>query len=163
MTTTVRRAVCPGSFDPVTLGHLDIFERMSRLYDEVYVAVFANSSKQGFFDIDERLEMLEEVTADLPNVKVDSFQGLVVDYCKSRGIDVVIKGIRAVSDFDYELSMAQMNHGLSGVETFLIPTNRLYSFVSSSLVRDVAKWGGDVSGYVPETVARRLVARLREQ
>lgn len=163
MTTTVRRAVCPGSFDPVTLGHLDIIERMSRLYDEVYVAVFANSSKQGFFDIDERLEMLEEVTVDLPNVKVDSFQGLVVDYCKSRGIDVVIKGIRAVSDFDYELSMAQMNHGLSGVETLLIPTNRLYSFVSSSLVRDVAKWGGDVSGYVPETVARRLVARLREQ
>ncbi|MEV0648374.1 pantetheine-phosphate adenylyltransferase [Phytomonospora sp. NPDC050363] len=159
----MRRAVCPGSFDPVTLGHLDIIERAARLYDEVYVAVFMNASKGGLFEVEERLEMLEEVTADHPNVIIDSFQGLVVDYCKSREIEVVIKGIRAVSDFDYELSMAQMNHGLSGVDTLFMPTNRLYSFLSSSLVKDVAKWGGDVSAHVPQTVARRLVARLREQ
>lgn len=163
MTTTVRRAVCPGSFDPVTLGHLDIIERASRLYDELYVAVFVNSLKKGLFSHEERLDMLREVTAHLPNVKIDSFQGLVVDYCKANEIPVVVKGIRAASDFDYELQMAQMNHGLADVDTLFMPTNRLYSFLSSSLVKDVAKWGGDVSAHVPQTVARRLVARLREQ
>jgi pantetheine-phosphate adenylyltransferase len=161
----VRRAVCPGSFDPVTNGHLDIIGRASRLYDEVVVAVLINQSKSGLFPLDERMELLREVTAPYGNVVVDSFQGLLVDYCKANDIPVVVKGLRAVSDFDYELQMAQMNHGLAGVETLFMSTNPLYSFLSSSLVKDVARWGGDVSQHVPEVVRRRLTERLgrREQ
>lgn len=158
----LRRAVCPGSFDPVTNGHLDIFNRASRLYDEIVVAVFVSPSKPGLFTLEERIDMLAQVTDHLPNVKVASFQGLVVDFCVANDVDVIVRGIRAVSDFDYELQMAQMNHGLTGVETMFMPTNPLYSFVSSSLVKDVAKWGGDISGHVPESVASRLVARLRD-
>jgi pantetheine-phosphate adenylyltransferase len=156
----VRRALCPGSFDPVTNGHLDIVGRASRLYDEVVVAVLVNETKQGLFDIDERMEMLREVTVAYGNVQVDSFKGLLVDYCRANAIPVVVKGLRAVSDFDYELQMAQMNHGLAGVETVFISTNPLYSFLSSSLVKEVAKYGGDVSPHVPETVRRRLTERL---
>jgi pantetheine-phosphate adenylyltransferase len=158
----VRRAVCPGSFDPVTNGHLDIIGRASRLYDEVVVGVLVNQSKSGLFSVDERMELLREVTSPYGNVVVDSFQGLLVDYCKSNDIPVVVKGLRAVSDFDYELQMAQMNHGLAGVETLFMATNPLYSFLSSSLVKDVARWGGDVSAHVPEVVRRRLVERLAE-
>jgi pantetheine-phosphate adenylyltransferase len=157
----VRRALCPGSFDPVTNGHLDIVGRASRLYDEVVVAVLVNETKRGLFDIDERMEMLREVTVAYGNVQVDSFQGLLVDYCRANAIPVVVKGLRAVSDFDYELQMAQMNHGLAGVETVFISTNPLYSFLSSSLVKEVAKYGGDVSPHVPATVRRRLVERLK--
>ena len=157
----VKRAVCPGSFDPVTNGHLDIIGRAARLYDELYVAVLVNRSKSGLFSIDERMEMLRDVTADLPNVHIDSFQGLLVDYCRTNQITVVVKGLRAVSDFDYELQMAQMNYGLAGVETLFMTTNPLYSFLSSSLVKDVARWGGDVSGHVPKIVARALAERLR--
>jgi len=156
----VRRCVCPGSYDPVTNGHLDVIERASRLYDEVTVSVLVNVAKSGVFEVDERIEMLREVTADLGNVKVDSFQGLLVDYCRERDIPVVVKGLRAVSDFDYELQMAQMNNRLSGLETLFVATNPEYSFLSSSLVKEVAKWGGDVSGLVPEPVLRRLRARL---
>jgi pantetheine-phosphate adenylyltransferase len=158
----MRRVVCPGSFDPVTNGHLDIFRRAARLYDEIVVAVLVNQSKAGLFTLDERLSMLREVTADIPNIRVLSFQGLLVDFCKANGIDIVIKGIRAASDFDYELQMAQMNVGLSGVETLFMATNPLYSFVSSSLIKDVAKWGGDVTVYVPDLVAARLHERLAE-
>ncbi len=157
----MRRAVCPGSFDPVTNGHLDIIGRASRLFDEVIVAVLVNESKSGLFPHDERVAMLRDVTAGYPNVRVDEFQGLLVDYCREQGASVVIKGIRAVSDFDYELKMAQMNVGLSGVETLFMPTNPLYSFLSSSLIKDVAKWGGDVSPHVPALVAQRLAERLR--
>jgi pantetheine-phosphate adenylyltransferase len=157
---TVRRCVCPGSFDPVTNGHLDVIERASRLYDEVTVGVLVNVAKSGLFDVDERIAMLREVTSDLGNVKVDSFQGLLVDYCRERDIPVVVKGLRAVSDFDYELQMSQMNNRLSGVETLFVATNPEYSFLSSSLVKEVAKWGGDVAGLVPEPVLRRLRARL---
>ena len=156
----MRRAVCPGSFDPVTNGHLDIIGRASRLFDEVIVAVLVNDTKSGLFPHDERVAMLREVTAPYPNVRVDGFRGLLVDYCREQGAEVVIKGIRAVSDFDYELKMAQMNVGLAGVETLFMPTNPLYSFVSSSLIKDVAKWGGDVSNHVPDVVARRLAERL---
>ena len=156
----MRRAVCPGSFDPVTNGHLDIIGRASRLYDEVYVAVLVNQAKAGLFTVDERIEMLAEVTASYPNVRVDSFHGLLVEYCQSHDIAVIVKGLRAVSDFDYELQMAQMNVGLAGVETLFMATNPLYSFLSSSLVKDVAKWGGDVSAHVPEMVGRRLTERL---
>jgi pantetheine-phosphate adenylyltransferase len=158
----MRRVVCPGSFDPVTNGHLDIIGRTARLYDEVVVAVLVNQSKAGLFTIDERLEMLREVTKQYPNVRVEAFQGLLVDFCKANDIDVVVKGIRAASDFDYELQMAQMNLGLAGVESLFMATNPLYSFVSSSLIKDVAKWGGDVTQHVPELVAARLHERLAQ-
>jgi pantetheine-phosphate adenylyltransferase len=157
----VRRCVCPGSFDPVTNGHLDVIERASRLYDEVTVAVLVNTTKQGLFPVDERMEMLREVTEGLGNVRVDSFHGLLVDHCRERDIPVVVKGLRAVSDFDYELQMAQMNHRLSGLETLFVATNPEYSFLSSSLVKEVATFGGDVRGLVPDPVLDRLVTRLR--
>lgn len=156
----MRRCVCPGSFDPVTNGHLDVIERASGLYDQVTVGVLVNASKTGLFTVEERIAMLEEITAPLGNVVVDSFQGLLVDYCRAHDIPVVVKGLRAVSDFDYELQMSQMNNRLSGVETLFVATNPEYSFLSSSLVKEVAKWGGDVSGLVPETVVERLTARL---
>ena len=156
----MRRCVCPGSFDPVTNGHLDVIERASRLYDEVTVGVFVNRSKTGLFDVTERIEMLQEVTGPLGNVVVDTFNGLIVDYCRSHDIPVIVKGLRAVSDFDYELQMSQMNNRLSGVETLFVATNPEYSFLSSSLIKEIALWGGDVSGLVPEPVLRRLADRL---
>jgi pantetheine-phosphate adenylyltransferase len=157
----MRRAVCPGSFDPVTLGHLDIIGRASNLYDEVVVAVGMNPSKNRMFSFEERTAMLSEVTAEYPNVVVDSFDGLIVDFCKARDIQVIVKGLRAISDFDYELQMAQMNHGLAGVETMFMTTNPLYSFLSSSLVKEVATYGGDVSALVPEAAGRRLLDRVK--
>lgn len=157
----MRRAVCPGSFDPVTNGHLDIIGRTSRLYDEVIVAVLVNESKLGLFTIEQRLEMLREVAKPYANTRIESFQGLLVDFCRAQQATVVVKGLRAVSDFDYELQMAQMNIGLAGVETLFMPTNPQHSFLSSSLVKDVAKWGGDVTAHVPEVVVRRLADRLR--
>jgi pantetheine-phosphate adenylyltransferase len=158
----VRRVVCPGSFDPVTNGHLDIISRASRLYDEVVVTVLINKTKQGLFTVDERIEMLGEVTKVYGNVKVDKFHGLLVDYCRQNDIPVIVKGLRAVSDYEYELQMAQMNHRLAGVETMFMSTNPLYSFLASSLIKEVAKYGGDVSGLVPELIQERLIARLRQ-
>jgi pantetheine-phosphate adenylyltransferase len=156
----MRRAVCPGSFDPVTNGHLDIIGRASRLFDEVIVGVLINQSKTGLFSVDERIAMLREATAGYGNVRIQSFQGLLVDFCRTVQAAVVVKGLRAVSDFDYELKMAQMNIGLAGVETLFMPTNPLYSFLSSSLVKEVAKWGGDVSAHVPDHVLGALRDRL---
>ena len=153
--------MCPGSFDPVTLGHLDIIGRAALLYDEVVVAVGVNASKKRMFSFEERVEMLREATAPWPNVRVDTFDGLIVDFCKQNEIQVIVKGLRAISDFDYELQMAQMNHGLQGVETMFMTTNPLYSFLSSSLVKEVATYGGDVSGSVPDAVHRRLLSRVR--
>ncbi len=158
----MRKAVCPGSFDPVTNGHLDIIERASTLFDEVTVAVGANRTKSGLFSLEERVEMIREVTAQHANVKVDIFEGLLVDFCRAEGIPAIVKGLRAVSDFDYELQMAQMNHSLARVETLFVATNPLYSFLSSSLVKDVATYGGDVSGLVPEPVLLRLRERLAQ-
>ncbi|WP_330460032.1 pantetheine-phosphate adenylyltransferase [Streptomyces sp. NBC_00820] len=157
----MRRAVCPGSFDPITNGHLDIIARASRLYDEVYVAVMINKSKKGLFEVEERIELIREVTADYANVRVEAFHGLLVDFCKQRDIPAIVKGLRAVSDFDYELQMAQMNNGLTGVETLFVPTNPAYSFLSSSLVKEVATWGGDVSHLVPPQVLGALTERLK--
>lgn len=151
--------VCPGSFDPVTNGHLDIFERASRLFDEVTVAVLVNQNKQGLFTIDERLELLDEATAHLPNVTTASFTGLLVDFCTARGIDAIAKGLRAVTDFDYELQMAQMNGSLTDVDTVFIPTSPEWSYLASSLVKEVAKHGGDVSALVPAGVLTRLTAK----
>jgi pantetheine-phosphate adenylyltransferase len=158
-TPPVRRVLCPGSFDPVTNGHLDIISRASRLYDEVVVAVFINQAKSSMFSVDERREMLAESTAGYGNVQIDTFQGLVVDYCRAHDIPVIVKGMRAVSDFDYELQMAQMNRGLAGVDTLFMPTNPEYSFLASSLVKEIAKWGGDVSALVPAQVLKRLIER----
>ncbi|MGH3366491.1 MAG: pantetheine-phosphate adenylyltransferase [Nocardioidaceae bacterium] len=158
----MRRAVCPGSFDPVTNGHVDIISRASRLFDEVTVAVLVNQTKQSLFSVDERMDMLRVVAADFPNVKVDSFHGLLVNFCRDRGIVAIVKGLRAVSDFDYELQMAQMNSRLATVETVFVPTSPPYSFLASSLVKEVAAYGGDVSGLVPEHVLPRLLSRLEE-
>jgi pantetheine-phosphate adenylyltransferase len=159
----VRRAVCPGSFDPVTNGHLDIVSRASKLFDEVVVAVLINKSKQGLFTVDERMDMLREVCAEFPNVKIDAFHGLLVNFCRERDIVAIVKGLRAVSDFDYELQMAQMNSSLAPVETVFVPTSPTYSFLASSLVKEVAAYGGDVSGLVPEQVLPRLTERLKER
>jgi pantetheine-phosphate adenylyltransferase len=156
----VHKAVCPGSFDPVTNGHLDIIARASKLYDEVTVGVLVNKTKSGLFTLDERMDMVRETTAGYGNVIVESFDGLLVDFAAARGIPVIVKGLRAVSDFDYELQMAQMNHSLAGVETLFLSTNPLYSFLSSSLVKEVATYGGDVSGLIPEIVLKRLTQRL---
>ncbi len=158
----MRRVVCPGSFDPVTNGHLDIISRASRLYDEVVVAVLINITKKSLFTVEERMEMLREVSAGYGNVRVDRFHGLLVDFCETNGISAVVKGLRAVSDFDYEMQMAQMNYSMAKVETMFMTTNPLYSFLSSSLIREVAKYGGDVSGLVPEQVIGKLRARVAE-
>ena len=160
--SSVRRVVCPGSFDPVTNGHVDIISRASRLYDEVVVAVLINITKKSLFTVEERMEMLREVTTQYGNVRVDSFHGLLVDFCEAKGISAVVKGLRAASDFDYEMQMAQMNYSMAKVETMFMTTNPLYSFLSSSLIREVAKYGGDVSGLVPEQVIGQLRARLAE-
>jgi pantetheine-phosphate adenylyltransferase len=156
----MRRAVCPGSFDPVTNGHLDIVGRASKMFDEVVVAVLINTSKAGLFTVEERQEMLAEVTAPYANVRVDAFQGLLVDFCQANEISAIVKGVRVAGDFDYELQMAQMNYGLGAIETLFMPTNPKYSFVSSSLIKEVAKWGGDVSPHVPDLVANLLRERL---
>jgi pantetheine-phosphate adenylyltransferase len=156
----VRKAVCPGSFDPVTNGHLDILERAARLYDEVTIAVLTNRSKAGLFTVGERIALIEEATAGLPNVRIEAFEGLLVDFCRDREMAVIVKGLRAVSDFDYELQMAQMNFRLAGVETVFVSTNPLYSFLSSSLVKEVASFGGDVSGLVPDSVLAALAAKM---
>ncbi len=156
----MRIAVCPGSFDPVTMGHIDVFERASRMSDQVIVAVLINKKKSSLFTLEERIEMLSEATTHLPNVTVDSFYGLLVDYCRDHDVNAIVKGLRAVSDFDYEFQMAQMNYRLTQVETCFISTNPLYSYLSSSLVKEVATHGGDVSGLVPEVVLKRLEAKL---
>ena len=148
----MRRAVCPGSFDPVTHGHLDIIGRAAGLFDEVVVAVLVNKSKRSLFTVEERIGMLEDVTAPFGNVSIGSFHGLLVDYCREHDIHAIVKGLRAVTDFDYELQMAQMNSRLAGVETVFVPTSPEWSFLASSLVKEVAAHGGDVSGLVPPPV-----------
>ena len=158
----MRKAVCPGSFDPVTNGHLDIIARAASLFDEVTVAVLINKKKSSLFTVAERIEMLQAATAEHTNVVVDSFHGLLVDFCQERRISAIVKGLRAISDFDYELQMAQMNHGLTGVETLFISTNPLYSYLSSSLVKEVATYGGDVRGLLPDEVLTRMNAKLAE-
>ena len=157
------RVVCPGSFDPVTNGHLDIISRTAAMYDEVVVAVLINVTKKSMFTVDERVEMLGEVTGQYGNVKVERFHGLLVDFCAANGITAVVKGLRAVSDFEYEMQMAQMNYRMAKVETLFMTTNPQFSFLSSSLIKEIARYGGDVSGLVPEPVASRLRRRVTEE
>jgi pantetheine-phosphate adenylyltransferase len=157
------RAVCPGSFDPVTNGHLDIFRRAAAIFDELVIATGTNPSKSRLFDPDERMEMLRAVCGDLPNVRVMGFTGLIVDFCRELDAQAIVKGLRGGNDYEYELPMAQMNAHLTGVETVFIPTNASLGYVSSSLVKEVASLGGDVSALVPPAVHDRLVARLAER
>ncbi len=156
-------ALCPGTFDPVTNGHLDIIGRTGTTFDRVVVAVLENPAKEPLFELEERVAMLEEVCADLPNVRVASFRGLLVEYAKAQGPSVIVKGLRAVTDYEFEIQMAQMNHRLGGVETMFMSTNPNWSFLSSSLVKEVARFGGDVGGLVPGPVRARLAHRMKER
>ena len=156
-------ALIPGSFDPVTNGHLDIVERTARHFDVVYVAVAPNARKvTPLFAVEERVAMLEEVVEGLTNVRVVAFVGLLADFALARGVTAIVKGLRAVSDFDYELQMAQLNHRLSGVDTLFMPTRPEHSFLSATLVREVASYGGDVSSMVPPVVVQRLKERFAQ-
>ena len=154
--------VCPGSFDPVTHGHVDIIERASGLADRVFVAVMVNQSKSqgGLFPVEQRLDLLAQSLKHLDNVTIETFSGLLVDYCQAKQARAIVKGLRAVGDFDYELQMAQMNHRLTGVDTLFVATNPLYSFLSSSLIKEVVTFGGDVRGLVPDPVLDPLVEAL---
>lgn len=153
-------AVCPGSFDPVTLGHVDVFERAAAQFDELIVVVLINPNKSGMFDVAERIAMIEESTTHLPNLTVESGSGLVVDFVTAHGLTAIVKGLRTGTDFEYELQMAQMNKHIAGVDTFFVATTPRYSFVSSSLAKEVAGLGGDVSALLPDAVNRRLAAKL---
>lgn len=154
------RAICPGSFDPVTHGHLDIVTRSAHLFDDVLVAVGRNSAKNYLFDVTERVEMLTDATASLPNVRVAVLDGLLVDFCRAEGVDVIVKGLRFASDFEFELQMAQMNHALSGIETIMLPTSAAWAHLSSTMIREVATLGGDVTQFVTPAVADRIVAKV---
>ncbi len=159
-----RIAVCPGSFDPITYGHLDIIKRGAKIFDEVYVVVLNNSSKHPLFTVDERMELIKEVTKDIPCVKVDQFRGLLVDYAKSVNANAIIRGLRAVSDFEYEMQITSMNRVLDDdLETFFIMTNNQYSFLSSSIVKEVAQYDGEISELVPPFVEKALHEKFNHQ
>jgi len=150
-------AVCPGSFDPVTYGHLDIIRRGAKVFDQVYVAVLKNSSKKPLFSVEERMELLKEVVKPLPNVVVESFNGLLVDYARSKNATTILRGLRAVSDFEYEMQITSMNRVLDeNIETFFMMTNSQYAFLSSSIVKEVAKYNGNISDLVPPVVEEAL-------
>ncbi|KIV70656.1 pantetheine-phosphate adenylyltransferase [Bacillus mycoides] len=155
-------AISSGSFDPITLGHLDIIKRGAKVFDEVYVVVLNNSSKKPFFSVEERLELIREATKDIPNVKVDSHSGLLVEYAKMRNANAILRGLRAVSDFEYEMQITSMNRKLDeNIETFFIMTNNQYSFLSSSIVKEVARYGGSVVDLVPPIVERALKDKFK--
>ena len=162
MSTATRIAVCPGSFDPLTMGHVDIIERAARLFDRVIVAVLINQEKQPLFSLDERVEIIREVFAAKPNVEVDTFEGLLVDYAQQKRASVIIRGLRAVSDFEFEFQMALMNRHLSPeIETaFMMPAEQ-YTYISSRLIKEVFGLGGHIEGLVPPLVEQRLRARRR--
>ncbi|WP_445488449.1 pantetheine-phosphate adenylyltransferase [Niallia sp. 03133] len=150
-------AVCPGSFDPITYGHIDIIKRGAKVFDQVFICVLNNSSKKPFFSVEERLALIKEVTKDIPNVKITSYEGLLIDYAKSIQANAIIRGLRAVSDFEYEMQITSVNRVLSDeIETFFIMTNNQYSFLSSSIVKEVSKYNGDISELVPSVVEQAL-------
>ncbi|MFT4200072.1 pantetheine-phosphate adenylyltransferase [Gordonia sp. (in: high G+C Gram-positive bacteria)] len=153
-------ALCPGSFDPFTLGHHFVVERAAARFDEVIVTVVVNPNKQGMFSVDERIKLIAATCADLPNVRVDRWRGLLVDYMRNEGVTTMVKGLRSSSDFEYEVPMAQMNRELADVETFFLWTDPRYAHVSSSLVKEVAKLGGDVSPFLPPEVHRAVRAKI---
>jgi len=153
------RAVVPGSFDPITNGHIDVIRRAAAIFDEVVVAVGANSSKRYLFEPDERLELVRAATADIAGVSAEPLSGLLVDFCRAQGAEAIVKGARGAVDFDFEVGMARMNSSLTGVETVILPAAAQWSFVSSTLVREVATLGGDATPYVPAVVAERLATR----
>jgi len=155
-------ALCPGTFDPVTNGHLDVIGRAAELFESVIVAVVENPSKTPLFTLEERVELLEEAVRDHRNVRVGSFRGLLVDHARAQGASVIVKGLRAVTDYEYEIQMAQMNQRIGGIDTLFMATSPKWSFLSSSLVREVARYGGDVEGLVPDHVRKRLIDRLAE-
>ena len=154
-------AICPGSFDPITFGHLDIIQRGANVFDQLYVVVVNNSAKNSLFTVEERLELIKEATAHMPNVQVESYQGLTVDYAVSVSANAIIRGLRATSDFEYEMQGTSMNRFLNNnIETFFIMTKNQYSFLSSSIVKEVAKYGGDISELVPPAVQKALTAKF---
>lgn len=156
-------ALCPGSFDPVTMGHVDIIARTCAIFDSVYVTIFSNRSKKYLFSVEERLDMLREALQDYPNVTVESYHGLLTEYAKMRNIRIVVKGLRAVSDFEYEFQMAQMNKHLhERLETFFVMTRPDHAYLSSSVVKEVAEFGGDIESLVPAHVAELLKQKLRK-
>lgn len=155
-------AVIPGSFDPITNGHLDIIHRAANIFDIIYVGVLNNSSKQPLFSIDERIELIQEITKDRPNIRVESSSGLLIDYAKEKGAGAIVRGLRAVSDFEYEMQITSMNRVLDeNIETFFIMTKNQYSFLSSSIVKEVAKYGGDISELVPPLVNKALLEKFK--
>ena len=160
----MRKAVYPGSFDPVTFGHLDIIERASRVVDEVIVAVLVNSSKNPLFTIEERVSMLQQVTKQFSNVRIETFQGLTVDFARKVGANIMVRGLRAVSDFESEMQIAQTNHSLDPeIDTVFFTTSLEYASLSSTIVREVASYGSDVSNMVPDAVAEKLRERFRTE
>ncbi|MBC1398297.1 pantetheine-phosphate adenylyltransferase [Listeria fleischmannii] len=156
-------AVCPGTFDPITNGHLDIIERAAKTFDVIFVSVLKNASKKPLFSLSERIQLIEEATKHLPNVRVESSEGLLVDYAKKKRATVVIRGLRAVTDFEYELQIAAMNRTLDAeLETFFVMTNPKYSFLSSSMIREVASYNGDVASLVPKNVNEALLVKYKK-
>lgn len=154
-------AVCSGSFDPVTYGHLDIITRGAKIFDKVIVAVLINAKKKSLFSVEERVDLLRQVTAEMENVEVDSFDGLLIDYMKKRNAQVIIRGLRAVSDFEYEMQVASMNKKLNeNVETFFMMTSHQYSYLSSSIVKEVASYKASVKDLVPPVVEQALLAKM---
>lgn len=159
----MKRAIYPGSFDPVTFGHLDMIERSSKMVDELIVAVLINSAKNPLFSTEERVSMLEEMTKDLPNVIVRSFDGLLIDYAKSQNANMIIRGLRAVTDFEYELQIAQTNRIVNpAVDTIFLATSLEYAYLSSTIVKEVASYGGDISHFVPEQIIECIYAKYKK-
>ena len=160
----MKRAIYPGSFDPVTYGHIDIIERSSKLVDELVVAVLNNSAKNALFSIDERVSMIKSEVAHLPNVRVDCFDGLTVDFAKMIKADMIVRGLRAVTDFDYEIQIAQTNYAINpDVDTIFLTTSVKYSYVSSTIVKEVAKYGGDISKFVPPSIKEAVLKKFENK
>ncbi|HCN61196.1 MULTISPECIES: pantetheine-phosphate adenylyltransferase [Mammaliicoccus] len=161
---TKRIAVVPGSFDPITLGHIDIIKRSAKIFDEIHVSVLQNASKKGLFSTDERVALIEEAVQDVPNIVVHSFHGLLVDFCKEINARTIVRGLRAVSDFEYEMQLTSMNKKLDDdIETLYMMTNNNYSFISSSVVKEVAQFNGDISEFVPENVNKALKEKIKNK
>ena len=161
---TMTTAVYPGSFDPATNGHLDIIRRASKMFDHLIIAVLSNSAKSPLFPIEDRVKMLEEITSDIPNCTVETFDGLTIDFCRRRNAGFMVRGLRAVTDFEYELQIAQTNRVIAGdIDTVFLTTNLKYSYLSSSIVKEIASYNGDISAFVDERIAARVLRKFAER